>query len=127
MTAAARAVGRFLLRGTRRAALTLVGFALLALGVAGLVLPVLPGWLLIIAGFAVLAREYSWAHSALVGARRHAARGGATVRSLARRRQPAVIDVADGIVVDLIRMDGFGPDDDYDATEVPVSGSGRTA
>lgn len=90
-----RAVGRFLLRGTRRAAITVVGFAIVGLGLAGLVLPVLPGWVLIIAGFAVLSREYSWAHSALGFARRHAARSGAGLRSLVTRwrRSEVVIDL----------------------------------
>src|SRR2546423_15659670 len=47
-----RAAGRFLVRGTRRAVITVLGFALVLLGVAGLVLPVLPGWVLIIGGVA---------------------------------------------------------------------------
>lgn len=90
-------VVRFLLRGTRRAALTVVGFALVCLGLAGLVLPVLPGWILIIGGFAVLSREYSWAHSGLTIARRHAARSGTKVRSMVARRRRAVhtVDLAD--------------------------------
>jgi len=100
-----RAVGRFLVRGTRRAALTVVGFALVVLGIAGLVLPVLPGWVLIIAGFAVLSREYAWAHSALAFARRHAARGGAGLRSLVRRRRrdaEAEVDLpSDDVLIDL--------------------------
>src|SRR6266550_5022741 len=81
-----RAAGRFLVRGTRRAVITVVGFALVLLGLAGLVLPILPGWVLIIGGFAVLSREYSWAASGLAFARRHAARSGKKLRSLARRR-----------------------------------------
>lgn len=82
-----RAVGRFVVRGTRRAALTFVGFALVALGLAGLVLPVLPGWILIIGGFAVLSREYSWAHAALSFARRQANRSGTKIRAMATRRR----------------------------------------
>jgi hypothetical protein len=42
---------------------------------------------LIIAGFAVLSREYSWAHSGLAFARRHAARSSQKLRSLATRRR----------------------------------------
>ena len=100
-----RALGRFVVRGTRRAALTLVGFVLVALGLAGLVLPVMPGWILIIAGFAVLSREYAWADSGLSFARRHAARGGRKLRSLAaQRRRPRTVDIADPsgeVVIDL--------------------------
>jgi len=88
MAAEFEAVGRVLLRGARRAAATLVGFVLLCLGLAGLVLPVLPGWLLIFAGFAVLASEYAWAHEALAVARRTASKSGTSLRSVAARRRP---------------------------------------
>jgi hypothetical protein len=80
-----RVVGRLFVDSTRRCVLTVVGFALVAVGIAGLVLPVLPGWALIIAGLVVLSREYSWAHSALAFARRQAARGGRGVRDVFRR------------------------------------------
>jgi hypothetical protein len=99
-----RTVGQLLVRGTRRAALTLIGFLLVVIGLAGLLLPVLPGWLLIIAGFAVLSREYAWAHSGLAVARRHATRSGHKLRSLATRRQgqPAGGATASGeVVIDL--------------------------
>lgn len=82
-----RAVARFVARGTRRAAITLAGFALICLGIAGLVLPILPGWVLIIAGFAVWSREYSWAASGLAFARRHATESGSKLRSMAGRRR----------------------------------------
>jgi hypothetical protein len=110
-----RAVGRLLVRGTRRAARTLIGFALVLLGLAGLVLPVLPGWVLIIAGFAVLAREYAWARSALEFARRQAVRSHAGVRSLIRRRRGGddVVLPSDDVVIDL--------------TYIPVEESERTA
>ena len=90
-----RTVGRLLVRGTRRAAVTLIGFVLVAIGLAGLLLPVLPGWLLIIAGFAVLSREYAWAHSGLTFARKHAARSGRKLRSLATRPRGQAPDVAE--------------------------------
>ena len=105
-----RAVGRLLVRGTRRCALTLIGFALVGIGLAGLLLPVLPGWVLIIAGFAVLSREYAWAHSGLTFARRHAARSGRKLRSLATRRRGQPTDEAtpsSEIVIDLTDV----PDD----------------
>ena len=99
-----RAVGRFVVRGTRRAALTLIGFTLVGVGLAGLLLPILPGWVLIIAGFAVLSREYSWAHSGLTFARRQAVRSGQKLRSLATRRrgrEEAVGEPSGEVVIDL--------------------------
>lgn len=87
-----RAVGRLLVRGTRRAAVSLIGFILVAIGLAGLVLPVLPGWVLIVAGFAVLSREYAWAHSGLAFARRHATRSGRKLRAMATRRRGQAAD-----------------------------------
>ncbi len=116
-----RAVGRFVVRGTRRAALTLIGFALVAIGLAGLVLPVLPGWILILAGFAVLSREYSWADSGLAFARRHAARSGRKLRSLAtRRRRPGVaFDEPSGEVL----IDLTGVPDDGEMTGVHPRGA----
>jgi hypothetical protein len=105
-----RAVGRFVARGTRRAALTLIGFAFVAVGLAGLMLPILPGWLLVIAGFAVLSREYAWAYSGLSFARRHAARHGRKLRALATRRQrrPVGTEASPGGVV--INLTGTSDD-----------------
>ncbi|HYT40161.1 MAG TPA: PGPGW domain-containing protein [Acidimicrobiia bacterium] len=117
-----RAAGRFLVRGTRRAVITVVGFALVLLGLAGLVLPILPGWVLIIGGFAVLSREYSWANSALRFTRRKAAQSGAGLRSLAgrwRRRRSGVV-LSDDLVIDLTRTSLV------EAAEDPVE-SERTA
>jgi hypothetical protein len=90
-----RAVARFLIRSTRRLALTLVGAVLVCLGLAGLLLPVLPGWVLIIAGFAVLSREYSWAHSCLAFCRRQAAKSGTKLRALATRRRAVAAEAAE--------------------------------
>lgn len=56
----------------RKLLIGIMGVALVLLGVAGLVLPFLPGWLLIIAGLAVLSTEYVWAKRLTDGARRHA-------------------------------------------------------
>jgi uncharacterized protein (TIGR02611 family) len=78
---------RALVHATRRVVVTVVGFALLAVGLAGMVLPVLPGWLLILAALAMLATEYSWARLALESARRRAVSTSRWARhSLARRR-----------------------------------------
>lgn len=57
----------------RRAALTVAGFALLAVGVALLVLPG-PGLLLVLAGLVVLANEYPWASRKIKPVRRRALR-----------------------------------------------------
>ncbi len=123
-----RAVGRVLVRGTRRAALTVVGFALIAVGLAGLILPILPGWVLIIGGFAVLSREYSWARSGLMFASRQAARGGASLRSLAqRRRGQRVVEVAlpsAQVVIDLTKK---APDEAVRPPGAPLQDSERTA
>ena len=108
-----RAVARFLIRSTRRAVITLAGFTLVCLGLAGLLLPVLPGWVLIIGGFAVLSREYSWAHSCLAFCRRQAARSGRKIRTFATRRRAAaaspadreiVLDPSNEVVIDLTRV-----------------------
>ena len=56
----------------KRFAVTLAGAALLAVGLAMMVLPG-PGILLIVAGLAVLATEYVWARRLLVKARKQAA------------------------------------------------------
>jgi hypothetical protein len=73
-------------------------------GLAGLLLPILPGWGLIIGGLLVLSREYSWAYNALAFSRRNAARGGASLRSLAgraRHRRMVVVLPSDDVVIDL--------------------------
>jgi uncharacterized protein (TIGR02611 family) len=63
----------FILRSAKRIAVLVVGLALLAGGVAMLVLPG-PGLLLIIAGLAVLATEFVWAEVMLDKAKSHAAK-----------------------------------------------------
>ncbi|MCA1842191.1 MAG: PGPGW domain-containing protein, partial [Actinobacteria bacterium] len=80
---------------------------LICIGIAGLVLPVLPGWVLIIGGFAVLSREYSWAASGLAFARRHAAKSGTRLRSLARGRRRTPVDESEPsgeVVIDLTNI-----------------------
>jgi uncharacterized membrane protein len=55
----------------KRFAVTILGVALLAVGVALMILPG-PGIVLIVAGLAVLATEYVWARALLVKAKRQA-------------------------------------------------------
>jgi hypothetical protein len=64
-----RSVLRLVGRSARRIGVTVGGFVLLIVGLAGLVLPILPGIPLIIAGLALLASEYAWARRALERAR----------------------------------------------------------
>jgi hypothetical protein len=96
---------------------TLVGFVLVALGLAGLVLPVMPGWILIIAGFAVLSREYSWANSGLAFAKKHAARSGRMLRSLATRRRTAAAGVTEPSGEVVIDLTGLPAEEEAVATE----------
>lgn len=63
----------------RKLLIGILGFALLLVGLIGLVLPFLPGWLLIVAGLAVLSTEYVWAKRLSDGARKRAT-------SMTRRR-----------------------------------------
>jgi uncharacterized membrane protein YbaN (DUF454 family) len=46
------------------------GFALVALGLAGLALPILPGWIFLIPGLVLLARHFHWARRLLAFAHR---------------------------------------------------------
>lgn len=56
-------------RQTRRILIAILGGLLLGFGVVGLLLPVLPGWILIIAGLTVLSWEFDWARKLLDQAR----------------------------------------------------------
>ena len=69
------AVIRFIGRSSKRIAVTAVGFALVAAGIAMLVLPG-PGFVVIILGLAVLATEYAWAASLLERTKGYAEKGG---------------------------------------------------
>jgi uncharacterized protein (TIGR02611 family) len=48
-------------RHAKRIAIFVVGWALIVAGIAGLALPILPGWVFIFLGLALLAREFEWA------------------------------------------------------------------
>lgn len=65
-----------------RAALVMAGTVVVLVGVAGLVLPVLPGWALIFAGLAILAGEFVWARRLLDSAKRRVGNTVGRVRSL---------------------------------------------
>ena len=57
---AVRSILRFLARSGRRLALTVIGFAVILLGVVMLLTPG-PGLLVIAGGLAILSLEYAWA------------------------------------------------------------------
>lgn len=61
----------------------ITGWGLLIAGVAGCVLPILPGFPLVIAGLLVLSRDYVWARRAVNKARRWAVK----LRRKARARK----------------------------------------
>ncbi len=77
----------FVVRSGRRLAVTVLGLVLVLAGLAGIVLPLLPGPLLILAGLAVLATEYVWAKRALEVARRRATQARDGIRRRRIQRQ----------------------------------------
>jgi uncharacterized protein (TIGR02611 family) len=81
------AVAHVLWHSGRRLAVVVAGFALVAAGMAMLVLPG-PGLLVIIAGLALLAREFVWADRLLQTAKAKAASGADAARKMVRRRRP---------------------------------------
>jgi uncharacterized protein (TIGR02611 family) len=84
---------RFIWRSSKRAAVFVVGVALLAIGFVMFVTPG-PGIVLVVAGLAVLATEFAWAEYLLDKAKEHASRaaakvpGSARVRASVGRRRP---------------------------------------
>lgn len=79
MAAQPAEVVRFIGRSSKRIAVTVVGAALVAAGLAMLVLPG-PGILVVALGFAVLGTEYAWAAAALEETKRRAAQAGNLAR-----------------------------------------------
>lgn len=78
-----KTVVRFMLRNSKRLAISVAGFAILGLGLVLLVTPG-PGLLVVIAGLAILASEYAWAQRALSSARE---RANNAARAVKKRRQ----------------------------------------
>ena len=79
---------RWMGRTFRRLAVTMVGTLLLVAGIVGLALPILPGWIAIIAGLSLLGTEYAWARRLCDWAKHQAirARDGVRRRAGGRRR-----------------------------------------
>jgi uncharacterized protein (TIGR02611 family) len=81
-------VARLIWRVGKRLVVTLVGFAVVAAGVAMLVLPG-PGLIVIIAGLAILATEFVWAERMLKTARAKAEQGAKAAKgALTRKKSP---------------------------------------
>ena len=59
-------------REARKIVIFVIGMTLILFGIAGLLLPVLPGWLTIFGGLALLATEFAWARWMLKAARKRA-------------------------------------------------------
>jgi uncharacterized protein (TIGR02611 family) len=79
---------------TWRAVVFFVGVAIITAGIAGLVLPILPGWALVFVGFAVLATEFVWAQRLLLWVRQQAAKAASKATDpRARRRNLALFAI----------------------------------
>lgn len=87
MSVSFRETVRFIGRSAKRVAVAVVGGALVAAGLAMLVLPG-PGFLVIALGFAVLATEFVWAHHVLEAGKRGARRVVDGARRVTRRSAP---------------------------------------
>ena len=42
---------------------TIWGFVLVLIGIVGLILPIMPGWIFLIPGLAILSQRYTWARN----------------------------------------------------------------
>jgi uncharacterized protein (TIGR02611 family) len=72
----------FVARSSKRVAVSIVGGALVLLGIAMIVLPG-PGILVVVVGFAILGTEYAWAAAALERTKKVAGAAGAKAKSVA--------------------------------------------
>lgn len=84
---------RWIGRNAKRMAVAVIGFAVLAAGVAMIVLPG-PGVIVIIVGLAILATEFAWAERALDRTTMHAARTASQVNETSGGRVAMVITSA---------------------------------
>ena len=75
---------KFLVRSSKRIAVTVVGGALVLAGIAMFVLPG-PGILVVALGFAVLGTEYAWAAAALERTKQTAAKAAGMARDTVKR------------------------------------------
>ena len=52
----------------------ILGFVLVAVGIIGLILPIMPGWIFLIPGLVILSKDFDWARRLLDWARQKAGR-----------------------------------------------------
>ena len=79
-----KVVALFIGRNAKRTAVTIVGFAVVLIGIVLIPLPG-PGWLIVFGGLAILATEYVWARRLLNYSRRRVGQA----RDVVLRRKPA--------------------------------------
>jgi hypothetical protein len=84
-----KAIGMFIGRNAKRVVVTIVGGLVLLVGLAGLLLPVPPGWALIVVGLGILATEYVWARRLLLKAKQVAL---AAKDKALRKKSPGAAD-----------------------------------
>ena len=84
---------------TWRVVVFMVGTAVIGAGIAGLVLPALPGWVLIFIGLGLLATEFAWAERLLDRVKDRVAAATDAALSPAKRRRLFVLM---GVVVALV-------------------------
>ncbi|MEO7443383.1 MAG: PGPGW domain-containing protein [Acidimicrobiales bacterium] len=79
-------VVRFLVRNSRRIAISVAGGVVLLAGLVMLALPG-PGLLVVALGFAILGTEYAWAAAALERTKKATRRAGQAAKSVVPRRR----------------------------------------
>ena len=84
---------------TWRVVVFMVGTAVIGAGIAGLVLPALPGWVLIFIGLGLLATEFAWAERLLDRVKDRVAAATDAALSPAKRRRFFVLT---GVVIVLV-------------------------
>lgn len=89
---------RFVLRGTRRLLVFVVGVTVVVVGLILVPLPG-PGWAIVFAGFAILATEFTWAEMVLTKAKRQLARFADKAKAI-RSKDAAGADEAGGEVTE---------------------------
>lgn len=98
-TARERARQRRALDLTWRVVVFMVGTAVIGAGIAGLILPALPGWVLIFIGLGILATEFAWAERLLDRVKDRVAAATDAALDPAKRRRLIVVTL---VVVALV-------------------------